>query len=284
MLVLTMLIAGLPASGKDVRAWKALPREEREKLVYSVTVPMYEVRRLVGRIVVDGRGYDEAWASAGLMELCRDMRGQETDVRATARILWDDSALYFFFDCQDADIRARHSRHDDPIWKDDVVEIFLDPDCDGLSYMELETSPRNVRFDALFADFRPETDWFARPNWSFVDTDDAVHAFCAPGILTAPNVRGTINDPSDADSGYSIEWRIPYTALREPEEAVQARRLQRTSRMKLLPVEPPRPGGEWRMNILIHDVGEKRARYASWSAILGSAHLPRRFGRLVFLE
>jgi len=282
MLVLLMLLAGLPATKKQVKAWKALPREERERLVYSLPVPSYEVRRLTGHIVVDGRGEEEAWEPAGVIELNRDMLGRETDVRGTIRILWDDSALYFLFDCADADIRARHSRHDDSIWQDDVAEIFLDPDSDGLSYMEFETSPRNVRFDALFADFRPGTDWFARPNWSFIDTADAVRAFHAPGVLTAVEVPGTVNDSSDTDEGYCVEWRIPFAALREPEKRVQRRRHQRTSRMRLNAVEPPRPGDEWRASFLLHDVGPEGGKYASWSALFTGAHIPKRFGRLVF--
>ncbi len=284
MIVLMFVLAGLPASEKDVRAWMALSREERETLVYSLPVPMYEVKRLSGRIVVDGRGDDEAWKAADVLSLSRDLLGRETNVRGTIRILWDDSALYFLFDCTDADIRARHSRHDDPIWADDVTEIFLDPDSDGLSYMEIETSPRNVRFDALFADFRPETDWFVQSNWEYLDTADATRACYAPGVLTAVDVRGTVNDSSDTDSGYSVEWRVPFSALREPEKQIQDRKLQKTSLMKLLPIEPPRPGAEWRANFLLYDVGERGGSYASWSELLRGAHVPKRFGRLLFRE
>ncbi len=45
---------------------------------------------------------------------------------------------------------ARSRKRDDPLYTQDVVEIFIDADADGRTYDEIEVSPHNVVFDAYF--------------------------------------------------------------------------------------------------------------------------------------
>lgn len=62
--------------------------------------------------------------------------------------LWrDEAALFALFACEDDGIVATYSDRDDPVWKEDAVEIFLAPG-DPSEYFEIESSPRGTIFDA----------------------------------------------------------------------------------------------------------------------------------------
>lgn len=67
---------------------------------------------------------------------------------ATSVAAWfDDDYLTVLYSGTDDHIRATYHVHDDPLYEQDVVELFLAPD--GLQrYFEIEVSPHGVIFDA----------------------------------------------------------------------------------------------------------------------------------------
>ncbi len=65
------------------------------------------------------------------------------------RVCWDEEALHVRFDCEDRDAWGTYRRRDDPIYKEEAVEIFLAPgEEDPTRYFEFELSPAGVVFDA----------------------------------------------------------------------------------------------------------------------------------------
>lgn len=71
---------------------------------------------------------------------------QQTEVRTVA----DANALYVRFDCADRDIWATYTCRDDPIYDEEVVEVFLAPGAEvPRRYVEIEVSPDGVLFDAV---------------------------------------------------------------------------------------------------------------------------------------
>jgi hypothetical protein len=76
--------------------------------------------------------------------------GSGAPEQATAvRLCWDAEALHVRFDCQDRDAWGTFRHRDDPLWQEEVVEVFLAPgEEDPVSYMEIEVSPLGVLFDA----------------------------------------------------------------------------------------------------------------------------------------
>src|SRR5437867_10765340 len=91
-------------------------------------VPTYQVKRASRPIVVDGKLDDPAWKAAGAIEF-QFPWSQQTGARqkTIARVLWDEQYLYVGYDCEDADIVAHYTERDDPTYKDDAVEIFINP-------------------------------------------------------------------------------------------------------------------------------------------------------------
>lgn len=55
---------------------------------------------------------------------------KENDPRVKIRFAWDESRLYFFAEVEDSSIVARQKAGQ--LWRDDLLEIFIDPDGDGL--------------------------------------------------------------------------------------------------------------------------------------------------------
>ncbi len=69
--------------------------------------------------------------------------------QADVRICYDAAALYVRFDCHDKDIWGTFTQRDDPIYDEEVVEIFLAGGADTpTDYAEIEISPNGVLFDA----------------------------------------------------------------------------------------------------------------------------------------
>lgn len=59
----------------------------------------------------------------------------------------DDAFLTIVFHAVDDDVVATMVEHDEPLWQEDVVEVFLAPG-DGTTYFELEVNPLATTFDA----------------------------------------------------------------------------------------------------------------------------------------
>ena len=109
--------------------------------------PTYRAVHVSEPIAVDGRLDEPGWSRAQPAELVETLTGRPPRYRTEARLLWDERALYVGFACEDDEVWARPGRvDDDPIYEDEVVEIFLDPSGVGRGYGEIEVSPDGVRF------------------------------------------------------------------------------------------------------------------------------------------
>lgn len=65
----------------------------------------------------------------------------------TAAAYYDDDFLTVVFHADDDEVVATFQQHDEPLWQEDVFEIFVAPD--GLTpYFEIEVNPLGTTFDA----------------------------------------------------------------------------------------------------------------------------------------
>ena len=217
-------------------------------------VPRYEVRRASGPVVIDGALDDAAWQQAPAVTLQFLWESQTGSKQATrARLLWDAEALYVGFDADDADITAQYEQRDDPTYRDDAVEIFINPaPQQEVVYYGFEMNARGVLYDYLNYNSRT---LFKR--------------FDATGVKIVTSVRGTMNVRTDTDRGWSLEALIPWPNFEE-----LARR-------------PPAAGTVWKANFNRWDGVAPRRRMSIWSDPQNSEswpHVPSRFGEIVFVE
>jgi hypothetical protein len=114
-------------------------------------VPRYEVTRVSAPPTIDGRLDESAWAAAPAVTLQFLWDSQTGAKQMTrARLLWDADALYVGFDADDSDITARYEQRDDPTYRDDAVEIFINPNPrQEAVYYGFEMNARGVLYDYL---------------------------------------------------------------------------------------------------------------------------------------
>ncbi len=67
---------------------------------------------------------------------------------------WDREHLYVAASLPDYDLYAPHQHRDDPLYRDEVFEVFIAGDATGERYLEHQVSARNVVFDAYFEHYR----------------------------------------------------------------------------------------------------------------------------------
>lgn len=63
------------------------------------------------------------------------------------RLGYDTFALHLLFVAQDTHPWATLTERDAPLYKEEVCEVFLDTEGDGLSYYEIEVNPNNAVLD-----------------------------------------------------------------------------------------------------------------------------------------
>lgn len=214
-------------------------------------IPTLHARHAERAITIDG-ALDE-WAGASVTEPFVDtMSGAESAPRTTARVTWDDDALYVAFEVEDTFLRCTFGAHDDHLWEQDVVELMIDPDGDGRSYAELQVSPTNLVFDTWF-DGRRVPQPFGHIAWS-------------SELRSAVHLDGAVND-DEADRGWTAEIAIPWSAFAR------------------LGTPAPRPtaGAEWRIALYVLDALPVGQAGVGWSPpLVGDFHVPDRFGRVIF--
>jgi hypothetical protein len=216
--------------------------------------PSYSCRYTATPITVDGRLDDPAWDSAVVIHLLRNDDGGKPRFETTARMLWDEDYLYVGYACEDSQVFATMTEHDDPLWEEEVVEVFVDANRDEIGYVEIEVNPLNALVD-LYVLNRPP--YPTRP------------LFCwdSAGIRHAVSVDGNPHQRDSQDRSWSTEMAIPW------EDFLTAPHL------------PPHPGDLWRVNLYRIDQFQGQQELYAWSPTrCETFHVPQRFGEVVFVK
>lgn len=201
-------------------------------------------------------------------------------LRTAVQTCWDESFLYVAFYCEDEAILANQRRRDDPLYNEEVVEVFVAPggrfsgaashpsasstaSGGGPSfYYEFNLSPRNIVFDAAVTHdagaFQGDVAW-----------DCA--GLCSEVFRTARRgAQGKLEREDLWQVGdFSFgSWvgvlAIPFAGLGQ---------------------EAPHPGDEWRINFYrIKRI--PKAEFTAWSPTFVTPpnfHVPERFGVVRFV-
>ena len=83
---------------------------------------------------------------AAAWEDAREVVWGPSPYRTRFRALWSEAGLHLRFESEDDEPWFTMTNRDDPLWEEEVVEIFLDPLSDG-RYVEVELNPANVVCD-----------------------------------------------------------------------------------------------------------------------------------------
>ena len=220
-------------------------------------VAHYTCYRTRGPVHVDGVLNEAVWTKAPRSPRFVDMVSGDPgffDTRASA--LWDDDNLYVAYWVEEPFVEATQTQRDDIVFQDNDVEIFFDGgDC----YYEFEINALGTLYEVFFVwrdaykrggrfdvpefdvlsrkavtfggDYDRQTAsfwWGTHPRglrWAFLDWD-------FPGLRSAVQVDGRINDRSTLDRGWTAELAFPWKGMGL---LANGRSL------------PPRDGDTWRM-------------------------------------
>jgi hypothetical protein len=176
------------ASGQPAAGFQAPPTE-------------FECRWARGPITIDGKADEEAWKHAQVIDtFYLPWLGPKARVAKTAtkaRLLWDRDALYFFADMEDADLYADVKEHDGMTWENDVFELFFKPADDRPGYYEFQVNAAGTIMDMYIP--RRGSGGYRRYK-----SDGDFH------LEAKVKLRGTLNNWTDRDQGWSVEGRIPW--------------------------------------------------------------------------
>ena len=170
---------------------------------------------------LDGKLDDECWKAAAWSDDFVDIEGAAKPKpahRTRMKMLWDETALYIAAELTEPHVWATLTDHDAVIFADPDFEVFLDPDGDSHDYAELELNAKNTTWDLLLT----------KP---YKDGGRAINGWEITGLKTAVHIDGTLNDPSDKDTGWTVEIAWPWAGLKELGGGV-----------------PPKDGDQWRIN------------------------------------
>ena len=191
------------------------------------TLPASPRRLLVRRVPEpprgDGRLEGPAWEALEWSEDFLDITGDSARAprfRTRLKAGWDDEFLHFGAELEEPHAWGTLTERNSVIYQDNDFELFLDPDGDGRNYYELEINVLG-------------TIWELSLPKPYRDGGEPVLGCNVEGLRSAVCVRGTLNDPSDLDEGWSVELSIPWPGLAP---YAGGRSL------------PPKPGDEWRAN------------------------------------
>ncbi len=173
-------------------------------------------------IKIDGVLSEVAWDNAQVLDdFAVFWQNRKPKTKTCARLLWDNSYLYFFAEMEDNDLYADVTERNGMTWTNDVFELFFKPEADRLTYYEIQVNAANTQLE-LFLPSRG-----AGGYQRFAKTTKF-------GMETAVKLQGTLNQWDDEDKGWTVEGRIPWAAFQ-----VSGGR--------------PKPGAKWRFALCRYD-------------------------------
>jgi len=208
---------------------------------------------------IDGKLDDPAWLLAPWTTDFVDIEGPGKPLprfRTRAKVLYDATNLYIAAELDEPDVKATLTQHDSIIFHDNDFEVFLKPPLADPGYFEFEINALNTSWD-LFLN-KPYSKG-GRPD----------NSWAIPGLQSAVNVQGTLNNPTDTDHAWTVEIAIPWRSF--------------TTR---LPTSVPTPGSDWRINFSRVEWTPGNPREDNWvwtpQGVI-NMHVPDRWGYLHLL-
>lgn len=207
---------------------------------------------------IDGKLDDPAWKQASWTSDFVDIQGAtmpKPRFRTRMKMLWDDHFLYIAAEMQEPNVHATLRQHDSVIFHDNDFELFLKPLPGTESYYEFEINALNTSWDLFL-------------NKPYLAGGKADNSWDIPGLQTAVDVQGSLNNPADTDTGWTVEIAIPLVAFESRQH-----------------VPHPQDGSQWRANFSRVEWKPGQPREDNWvwtpQGVI-NMHAPEQWGYLNF--
>ncbi|MFC1508410.1 carbohydrate-binding family 9-like protein [Candidatus Omnitrophota bacterium] len=215
----------------------------------------YIAYKTVSAMAMDGVLNEPAWqkaTSVGPFVFAWHTSGVKEQTEA--KIVWDNERLYFSFACDDKHIWAEHLTHFSAVYRDDCCEAFISPVPEGaerLDYINYEINCIGSFLAGYHAKSRGKDQRF----------EDCY------GLEIGRVINGTVNDDSDIDNGWVLEFSVPFEHFSEFDAEY-----------------PPKDGQIIYLN-LNRLGGMTNIQHSQWTASKTDKpnfHRPQDFGKVIF--
>jgi hypothetical protein len=232
----------------------------------------YSATKTTQKITIDGKDNETAWSKAAWSETFVDIEGktgQEDPYKTRYKLLWDDNFLYVYVKMKEEHIWAKLKEHDQKIYLDNALEIFMDPDGDAHQYMEFEINAYGTVWDLMMT----------KP---YRNRGQSVSGWDIKSLKKAVVIDGTLNDPSDKDKSWSVELAFPLSSLNlgDGKPAISRKRWRMTVARVQYQMDVKNGVYEYKKAPSGKDLSP--AYYVWTPQGLVSLHYPERFGYVTF--
>lgn len=182
----------------------------------------YICYRTAAQVDIDGLLNEKSWEAIPWSEDFIDIEGNLKPLpysQTKVKLMWDDDYLYIGAWLEEPNLWATLTERESVIFKDNDFEVFIDPDGDTHNYYEIEVNALGTVWDLMLT--KPYS-VLGVPNSSW-DIE---------GLKIGVHLSGTINNPADIDTCWTLEMAVPLNALCQSNE----------SKIK------PGPQEKWRIN------------------------------------
>lgn len=191
----------------------------------------YTAHRIETPLEINGRLDKPEWTRAPKSPAFRDLVSGTPAIHNTrAAVLWNEHHLYVAYWVEEPFVEAALTERDSLIFEENDVELFV---AGADSYYELEINALGTIYEAFFVwedsyerggfstapEFAKDAPG-ARP-WNGVGFQThprgpriGFFQWDFPGLRTAVQVDGTLNDNSDRDRGWTVEMALPWDGMR----------------------------------------------------------------------
>lgn len=218
----------------------------------STTIPNYTAKATEEEIVIDGYLGEETWQSIEKSSNFRDLiNGSDTRYETKVALSWDAENLYVAYWVEEPNLQASLTERDAPIYRDNDVELFV---AGKDAYYEFEINTYGTIYEVFFIwdEAFEKSGYAALPE--FNKKAEKVRTFHGvgyknhprgtrtgfwnwdfPGLKSAVQYEGTLNDSTDIDQGWTVELALPWSSMKT---------LAMGDHRSL----PPKEGDTWRMD------------------------------------
>lgn len=171
---------------------------------------------------IDGRADDVCWQNAAELSGFIVNDGSGPPERPTrVKALCDAETLYFLFICgkkpQDR-LSAKITKRDGPVWTDDDVEIFINPQGDFGDYYQFIVNPAGTCYDSHGTDASWDAQWRAActqtPQFWLIEIAIPIRNF--PLNLSVGDDWGLNLCRSDKIAGQASSWSCTFGSFHNP--------------------------------------------------------------------
>ena len=176
------------------------------------------------RMVIDGHLKEKSWRNAPYLDFFVPVSRKPAVSKTEGRILWSKTHLYVGFKAYDRDIWGYYTKRDSPTCREDVLEVFFQPDPEADPYYNFEINALGTVYDAF--NVKRNAGGEDHHRWS---------RWNCRGLKVGIQIKGTLNNYADEDEYWQMEVAIPFASL------------------PTLNGKPPAAGAIWKFHLARYD-------------------------------